>query len=177
MISSGKGTIAKHLKEKHNASVYRFSTMLRDVLNRLYCEVSRENMQFLSTLLRKKFGEDLLAKVIARDVENDKNKLIVVDGARRIADIKYLKKIDGFKLVKVGAHPELRYKRLVARGENTGDAQKTYEEFIIEGKKETEVEIPVIMEKAEIEINNDNSLQELYKQIDILINKLKKSSL
>ena len=74
-IAAGKGTVTKYLQDKYGASAYRFSTMLRDALNRLYVEINRKNMQKLSTILRQNFGEDLMAKVIAEDVKRDIIKL------------------------------------------------------------------------------------------------------
>ncbi|MDP3043484.1 MAG: AAA family ATPase [bacterium] len=167
-ISSGKGTVAKYLEEKNNAVTYRFSTILRDILNRLHKEITRENMQNLSTILRRGFGEDILAKVIAEDVKKENNSLIVVDGIRRLADIKYLTKLPNFKLVKIIADSKIRYQRLIQRTENRGDTQKTYEEFLADEKKEADAEIPVVMENAEIELNNNGNLEELYKQIEEL---------
>ena len=35
---SGKGTVAKILKEKYGASVYRFSDVLREILDLLFVE-------------------------------------------------------------------------------------------------------------------------------------------
>ena len=93
-ISSGKGTVAKYMEEKYNANTYRFSTILRDILKRLHSEINRKNLQDVSTALRQTLGEDILAKVMAEDVKKDDNDLIVVDGIRRMADIKYLKKLD-----------------------------------------------------------------------------------
>ena len=109
-ICAGKGIIVKYLEQKHGAASYRFSTMLRDLLGRLYLPVSRENMQFMSTAIRQYFGEDILAKVIAEDVKKDTNNIIVVDGVRRVPDIKYLREIPGFKLVRVAA--EFRSRKL-----------------------------------------------------------------
>ncbi len=34
-IASGKGTAAKYLVGRHEAATYRFSTMLRDIVERL----------------------------------------------------------------------------------------------------------------------------------------------
>ncbi len=168
-MAAGKGTVAKYLENKYQASIHRFSTILRDVLERLHLEISRQNLQNLSTVLRKNFGEDILAKVISEDVVNDQNKIIVIDGIRRLADIKYLKKLPTFKLVSITADPKIRYQRLVNRNENKNDKQKTYEEFLAEQKKEAEIEIPRVMAEAEIEINNDKDLDELYAQIDKII--------
>lgn len=172
LISSGKGTIADYLVKHYQGSTHRFSTMLRDVLSRLHLEINRHNMQTLSTSLRQNFGEELLAKVIANDVKDDKHKLIVVDGIRRVADIKYLQNLDNFILVRVEASEKLRYTRLIKRAENKGDSQKSFEEFIADHKKETELTIPEIMDKATITINNNGSIEDLYTQVDKLIKKL-----
>ena len=80
-IASGKGTATKYLEEKYGAGTHRFSTMLRDVLKRLYLETSRENMQSLSTFLRKQFGEDALARVIAKEVADDPKPVVAGHGA------------------------------------------------------------------------------------------------
>lgn len=171
-LACGKGTVAEYLKEKYEANVYRYSTILRDVLSRLYLEINRVNMQDLSTALREKFGEDLLAKVITEDVKKDPNKLIVVDGVRRMNDIKYLINEKGFFLTKVTAKPETRYKRITSRGENVDDTQKTYAEFLADETKEADAGIPTVMAKARREINNDGNLDDLYKQTDNLIKSL-----
>ncbi|MDD4271382.1 MAG: AAA family ATPase [Patescibacteria group bacterium] len=168
-ICAGKGTIVKYLAEKHGAASYRFSTMLRDLLNRIYVPVSRENLQNISTFIRQNFGEDIMAKVIAEDVKNDKNNIIIVDGVRRLADIKYLKEIPGFKLARITAEPETRFKRLILRKENPGDETKTYEEFLADHKKEADAQVPIVMAQADLEISNNGSLEDLYKQVDQII--------
>ncbi|MBU4217000.1 AAA family ATPase [Candidatus Parcubacteria bacterium] len=169
-IASGKGTVAEYLEKNHQATTFRFSTILRDVLNRLHVDISRENLQDLSTILRQKFGEDLLAKVMAGDVEKTDNKIVVVDGIRRMADIKYLKELENFKLLSVVADPKVRYQRLIERSENSGDSQKTYEDFLADQMKEADAEIPEVMKNADVEINNDIDFENLYQQIDKLLN-------
>ena len=169
-IASGKGSVAEYLEKKYNANTYSFSTILRDILKRLHYEISRTNMRTISTVLRKNFGEDLLAKVIAEDVKKDNNKLIVVDGIRRIADIKFLNEMDGFILIKITANLKTRYKRLIERTENKGDSQKTYENFLDDEQKETETLIPVVMKQAKKELTNNNDFKDLYNQIDNILN-------
>lgn len=171
-IAAGKGTTAKYLQDKYQASIYRFSTMLRDVLNRLYVPIRRENMQKLSTVLRQNFGEDLMAKVIAEDVKRDNNKIIVVDGVRRLADIKYLKELPGFYLVAIETDQKIRYERLIKRSENEGDVNKPFEQFLQDEQGEAERQIPEVMSQADYKFNNNGSYEELYAQIDELISKL-----
>ncbi len=170
-MASGKGTIADYMKEKHNASTYTFSQMLRDVLERIHQDITRENLQKLSTILRKSFDEDLLASVMATDVLDDKNEIIVVDGVRRFADIKYLQKIDGFVLAKIDVDQKTRFDRLVKRAQNAGDSEKTFEEFQNDEAKEADKEIPAVMTRADEKFDNNGTLENLYTQVDNLLKK------
>lgn len=168
-IASGKGTMYDYLSQKHDVGYHRFSTILRDILDRLHKDISRENMQKLSTILRENFEQDILAKVIAKDVKNDQHKIIIVDGVRRFADIKYLKEIKGFKLIYVTADVKKRYKRITKRSENFGDETKTFDDFQKENKQESEIEIGEVGKQADIIIDNNSSFDELYKQIENII--------
>lgn len=172
-IASGKGTACKYLEEKHNASSHRFSTIIRDVLDRLYLPQSRENLQKMSTVLRKNFSEDIFAKVIAEDVKKDGHKIIAVDGVRRLADIKYLKEIEGFYLVYLTADQKTRYERIIKRSENIDDIQKTFEEFQEDEKAEAEQQIKETTKSAYFTINNNGTLEELYQQIENILEKIK----
>ena len=170
-MASGKGTVAKYISEKYNASSYRFSTMLRDVLNRLYIEQTRENVSKISTILRQNFGEDLFAKVMAEDVKKNSSEVIAIDGIRRQADITHLKEIPEFKFIYIEADIKNRYERIAEREENVDDKGKTFEEFVEEHKLETELQIKDLKNSADIVINNDGTLEDLYQKIDEVINK------
>lgn len=169
LIASGKGTAAKYLKEKYNAEIFRFSTMLRDVLDRLYLEQSRKNMSDISRVLREHFGQDLMAKVMAKDVESSSFQLIVIDGIRRMDDVKSLRELPNFKLVSIEAAMKTRYDRLVGRGENPDDKIKTWEEFEADHQLETELTILDTMKAADIIINNNSDLENFQKQLDQLV--------
>ncbi len=172
-IASGKGTVCQYLKKKHQASVFRFSTMLRDVLNRLYLEQSRNNMQDLSLALRKTFGDDLLASVIAKDVISDRSQIIAIDGVRREPDIKYLKELPGFHLVQITADQKTRWQRIASRGENTDDTKKTLAEFQQDEQKEAEQQIKEVAKLAEFTLDNNDTLNELYRQIEDVLTRIR----
>ena len=172
-IACGKGAIKKYLMEKYGASDYRFSTILRDILIRLQVEINRENMQNLSTLLRKNFGEDTLAKAMAHDVENDPHDFIVIDGIRRMADIVSLQDVPGFHLIRVVANEKLRFLRVVFRNENVGDDKKTFADFLEDQTQEAEAEVPLVMENANYEINNEDTFEILESNLDELVKKIK----
>jgi len=171
-ISSGKGEIAKYAVKKYKASTHRYSTMLRNVLDRLYIEKSRANLCALSEFIRTNYGEDTMAKVIIHDIKKDKHKVIIIDGIRRLMDIKYLRPMKNFKLIKIVVDPEIRYERLKKRNENNGDNKKTYKQFLADQKKEAESQVLAVIKKADIEITNNGTWEEFYSQIEKEMKKL-----
>ncbi len=168
-MASGKGTVSEHLAKTCNTSQHRFSTMLRDVLDRLHLEQSRDNLQHLSTMIRKTYGEDTLARVMAEDVKNDDSEVVVVDGVRRLDDIKYLKELPEFKLVYIDVDLATRYERIIQRDENIDDQGKTFEQFVEESKSEAELQIAGLKEFADIVIDNNGTVDELHAQVDKMI--------
>lgn len=170
-MASGKGTAAKYLEEKYGAHTYRFSTMLFDLLKRIYVEPSRDNLIKMSEIVRGTFGEDTMAKVMAKDAETDPNNLIVVEGIRRMADIEYLSKLPDFVLVEISADLEKRYERLTKRREKPDDATTTLEQFKKDHKRSTEITIPEVASHATEKIDNNGNLENLQKQLDDLIKK------
>lgn len=162
---SGKGYVAKYLQEKVDADIYRFSTPLRDVIQRLHCEISRDNMVKTSKALRDALGQDLFSKALYTDIKKSGKNFIVVDGVRRWDDLNFFKSLKNFILVSIEVAPEVRYERLVKRAENEGDTDKTYEDFLKDHKKETEIAITEIMKTADIKIDNNGDIDNLIKQI------------
>lgn len=166
LLASGKGTAAKYLVAKYGAASFRFSSILRDLLKRLYLPDARANLQKMSQILRENFGQDILSKTIAHDADEAQNNLVVIDGARRQTDIEYLQKLPGFILVAINVDQKIRYERLVKRNENPGDSDKTFEQFVQDEKAEAEIQIPDLMKTATINIDNNGSLEDFYKQLD-----------
>lgn len=170
-ISSGKGTVKNYIVEKYKAEDCRFSTILRDILGRVDMPICRENLQKLSTSLRHTFGEDLLAKAITKDAQELASDIVVIDGIRRMTDIGHLIMLEHFVLVSIDADPKTRYERLILRNENEDDKCKTFEGFLDDHKRETEITIPEVMTYAKEGINNNGSLDDLHKQVDDIIKK------
>lgn len=162
-MGCGKGTLTKYLIEKHNAEVYRFSNPLRDILDRMHREISRNTMQQLSTALRQTFGDDILSEIILSDVGKSTAPFIVIDGVRRESDIKYLRNLQGFKLIYIDADIFTRYTRVTFRGENSSDTTKTIEEFMRETEAEAESRIRELKNISQIILENNGTIEELEK--------------
>ena len=172
-ISAGKTTVTDYLKKNNNAISFRFSDMLRDVLDRMYIEANRKNLQGISTILRQEFGDDTMSRVIAEDVKNSTEDFIIVEGIRRPTDITYLKELPEFKFIAVNTNEKLRYERLIERSENADDKTKTWEQFQEDGKQEAEGKVKEIADQADFTLDNNGTLEETYKQVDIIIEKIK----
>ena len=171
-LASGKGVAKDYICQKYQAKSYKFSNPIRSVLKRLHIPISRENMQNISLDLRTRFGEDLFAKIIAKDVKEDETDVIVIDGVRRLADIIHLQPLAEFKLISVTADMEIRYQRVKERNENEGDKLKTLEQFQADENRETELTIPKVMAISDYSLDNNGNLEELYRQIDIIFAKI-----
>lgn len=169
-IASGKGLATTYLEEKHGAARFRFSTILRDLLDRLHLEHSRTTIPAMSAAVRGAFGEDILARVMAQDIENSDEQLIILDGIRREQDMENLRKDPNFTFVYIDADEKVRYERIAQRGENADDASKTFEEFQREAREiETEITIPPLQKFADIVIDNSGTKEDLEKQLDDLV--------
>ncbi len=160
-MGCGKGTLTRYLVSKHAAQMYRFSTPLRDILDRMHREKSRDTMQKLSTALRHVFGDDILSEIILADIGQSKASCIVIDGVRRESDIRYLKHLQGFKLIYIDADLSTRYTRVTFRGENASDTTKTIEEFIRENEAEAEARIRDLKEISDIVLENNETIEDL----------------
>ncbi len=169
-ISSGKGTFTKYVRKKYGGDSFSFSHILKKVLDVLQLKKDRKNIQKISTVLRQNFGEDILAKVIHERVKKSPSKLVVVDGVRRMTDVKYLKKIKGFCLIYLEADMKKRFERIIKRKEKADDDQKGFRAFQKDHLAETELQIKKIKKKAKFILENNGTKREFFKKIDKIIN-------
>ncbi len=171
-IASGKDAMASYLKEKYNSKTMSFSAPIRKILDIIHLEQSRENMVWLATDIRSRFGQDIWSKVISLDCKKNPNKLIVLPNIRLWEDTQYLKENGDFFLIHIDAKAEIRYERLTKRGQNPDDKTKTWEQFLKEAEMPTEFPIKEVAKKATYRIENNGSYEVFYKQIDELMEKI-----
>ncbi len=170
-MASGKGTVAQYLNAHHGAAIYRFSTVLRDILDRIYVEKKRQHMQDLSLDLRTRFGDDILASVIAHDAQHDDHDIIVIDGIRRLPDIKHLRALPEFRLIVLHAAPRTRWERMTKRRENPDDAEKNFEQFQKDEQAEAEQQIDEVAATADVMIDNNGKHDQLYQAVEDFLKK------
>lgn len=168
-IGSGKGTFTQYFKKKYGGDSFSFSDILRKLLEAVRLEKNRENLQKISTVMRKNFGEDILAKAICEKVNKSCKKYIVVDSVRRLEDIKYLRKNKNFYLVYLEADIKKRFERIAKRKDKTDDSNKKFRKFKKEHLAETEIQIKKLERYADFIIENNGTKKEFYKEIDKIL--------
>jgi len=170
---SGKGTVSKFLIEKYQAKHYRFSKILDDIIERLYLPKTRENEIAIALGLRDKFGNEILAHVLKKDIENNPSEISIIDGIRYWEEYNILKNLLGFNLIYITAPLEVRYQRALVRSEKADENKLTIEDFTKQESGPTEIIIKDLGKEADYQIVNDQSFEELYKKVEEIISKLK----
>lgn len=171
-MASGKGTVASFLNKKYNAQRIKASKPLRNILDQFYIPQKRENLQKLSTLLRNGFGKNILINRVVREMSDSQENILVFDGIRLAIDLATLRTLPHFIFIYVDLSPEERYKRYVQRGENPGDAEMSYEEFLKEDSAEPEQEIESLKEQADYCISSSAPLEQFNQELDSLFQKI-----
>lgn len=173
-LSAGKGTACSYLVEKYQAQTVMFSQSLRDILARLYLEKNRANMQQLSQILRENFAQDILANVVAQDANKALAEIVCIDGVRRPKDLEYLRQMPNFYLAAIEADQRTRYERMLQRGQNPGESatELSFEQFQKNESAEAESLIDEVAKEAKFKINNDGSMEDLYRQIEEILSQV-----
>lgn len=173
---SGKGTVAQYLVEHHQAAHFKFSDPLTDTLNRFHLPITRDHQIRLALFFREQFGEDILGQVILADVGVSPAPIVVVDGIRYWDEVHLLKKLPAFKLVHVTAEVGKRYERTLIRGEKENDGDYSFEDFVAEHQRPTEVTIKAIAARADIHLDNNGNFEDLHRQVKKMMSTLSSSN-
>lgn len=166
--ASGKGEVAKYLKEK-GFQYLSLSDIVRHEAEFKGLELTRENLILTGNLMRAQFGPDILAE---RTIEKITKKNCVIDSIRNLAEAKAVKKLPDSLLLAIDAPSELRYERAQKRKEERDklsfaefkrlEAQENF-------KSETGQQLRLVIKEADKLIINDGLLQDLHKEIDVLL--------
>lgn len=168
--AAGKGEVANYLVKK--GFVYlSLSDELREEAGERCLEPIRENLIQLGNDLREEHGAGYLAKKVNNKIEKEKN--YVIDSIRNPFEIEELRKNREFLLLGIDAPVELRFERSLKR-KRIGDADTLGKFKSLEEKEnknnEKSQQLNKCYELADKYINNNETLEELYKKIDSVLN-------
>ena len=173
-LSAGKDTIADYLINK-GLSHHSLSEALRQVMKKEGIPIKQPELTNFGNKLREERGHGYLVEQIKSQLSNQ----AVVSSIRQPGEIQALKALGGFYLIFIDAPVEERFKRLEARGRD--DDPKTLEEF----KKIEKIQmtgsgggsnLQKCREMSDFRINNSGTLEELYRQIEDILTKIKNES-
>lgn len=173
-FASGKDTIADYLQK---SGFEHFSTgeEVAEIAREKGIEPTRDNMRELANSLRDEFGAEYLSRRVIE--QKAKTNMVVVTGLRQPGEVRYLQSLDDFHLIAVDAPVEVRFERMKERA-RPGDPE-TLESMIEKEKKEMEhkgknaQKIHECMEMADFTIANDGTFEDLYKEVDSVIERLR----
>lgn len=171
-IASGKDTIADYIAKKYGGVSVSFSQPLRDILNRACLPIDRVNMSWLAQTFIDRFGGGVISNIIGKEIEKSDKKIFILPNIRREDDASYFKDWPGYVLVGINTDTRICYDRLIKRSQNVDDQTKTWEQFQKDLQLSTELSIDGLIKKAPIKIDNNGSLEDLYKQVDKIIAEL-----
>lgn len=173
---AGKGTVSDYLIEKYGAVHYGTSKVLRRTLEDIYVSATRDNLIKLALVLKEGFGPSVIIDSLIRDMEKNGSDIIIADGIRMHGDIEPFRKKYGknFFLVYVYADLKLRYERTKKRKEKEGEDKTTFQEFLEDEGRLTEVSIHEIGKQADFKMNNNKTSKELMEQVDKMVKKIRK---
>lgn len=163
---AGKDTVKEYLADRYGAQSLGFSLVLKDILNRLSLELCRANYATLAEALRTSFGENILATALADDAMRMSAQVVVIDGIRKFGELDELLKLSSFHFIFVETDLRVRYERVKNRGTKTDDRAKTFEEFVRDHEHAADREVRNLKEKADVVIENNGTLQDLYGRVD-----------
>lgn len=172
-IGSGKGVVSDYLHKKHGFKVFNMGDIARDLARKEGKKGTRKNLQNIYVKYKSKFSKNYFIKKMVEKVKSSGFERVIIDGVRGPWDYDVPKKEFGkeFRLIKVDAEPELRFKRMKKR--RRVGFPKTIEKFREEEKREYSIfKMEKTFEKADFIFDNSSSVEELHKQIDKFITTL-----
>jgi dephospho-CoA kinase len=174
-ICSGKETVKEIIKKKVNCYYVTISDIIRAEVEKKKGVLDRKILQDMGNEMRKNYGNHILAMLAIEYLNRDKE-MIVIDGIRNPGEVDYLRKKFGnnFKLIAVDAAPEIRFERILKRGQKSDP--KTWEEFVVmderdKGKNEPEYgqQVGKCIQTADFVVMNDGTLEELENKLNEVI--------
>ena len=177
-IAAGKEILAEYLIKKHGFRTFSLSTVIHlELQKRGIKKFDRKMLQDVGDELRKKIGDDVLAKKTIEQLNQlNQSKGVIITGIRNPAEVKYFKKIKGFVLVAVKAQRKIRFKRVLARGKR-GDPVIWKEFYKLDrrdygiGQGRSGQQVGKCIKIADYTITNNKGKKSFYQKIEKIINR------
>jgi len=171
---AGKGAVVEYLVQKGFTHYWVRDFLVAEIIKR-GMKVDRSAMRDVANDLRFKNGPSYVVETLYAQAAKKGGKG-VVESIRVVGEANFLKEHSA-PLIAVDAHRHTRYERIVRRGSHTDsvdfDTWVKEEEREWHNEAEHDMNVPAVMKMADYTLHNDGTLEELHKQIDDVLVKLK----
>lgn len=164
--AAGKGEVARVLADG-GFETFSLSDELRDEMRRHGVAETRQALIEWGTRLRTEYGRDVLARRVAARFTQGLNQ--VVDSIRNPDEVRFLRTLDGFFLIRVEAPIEVRFARTMSRARK-GDT-RDFAAFREAEERELASEDPAAQQLvqtfalADFVIVNDGGIEDLRERV------------
>ena len=174
-LGAGKGTVVDYLIEHYGYKHYSVRGYLIEEAKRRGMELNRDTFVVVANDLRAKHTPSYITdQLYLQAAENGTN--AIIESVRTPGEVESLRKQENFILFAVDADPKIRYERVVVRGSETDHI--SYETFLENEAREMSSADPNhqnigrCMQMADYVFNNDGDFENLYQQVERVLNKL-----
>ncbi len=169
---AGKGEVVRYLVEEKNFTHFSVRDEITAEIVKRGLPVNRPNMNEIGTNLRETHGADYFIRLFVERAKEEGIENIAIESIRSPFEANTLHALGG-KLIVVDADLETRYDRVVTRGAATDKV--SFEEFCAQQEREmtsedpnnpAKMDIGAVIKQADIHLQNNGLLQDLYTGID-----------
>ncbi len=146
--AAGKGEVARYLQTK-SFYYYSLSDVIRDEIRSRRLQPTRDLLIAVGNELRQKHGAKILAERVLARIEDDKH--YVIDSIRNPAEVEAFRAAKHFKLIRIEAPQEVRFRRILARRRESDPKTFANRRIVaapVEGNSEAELG-PILHEYCE----------------------------
>ena len=174
-LGAGKGTIVDYLTSRHGFKHFSVRAYLIKAIKAEGKEVNRDTMVQTANQLRADNGPSYIAEELLKEAQESGSNCII-ESIRTVGEVNALKTKGDFYLFSVDTERQIRYNRILLRGSETD--MVSFETFSENEDREmtsndpNKQNISACMKLADHHFTNNGTFDELYKQIDTILDSL-----
>jgi dephospho-CoA kinase len=172
---AGKGVVVDYLITQKGFTHFSNSGRISEELKRRGMELSRTNMRAVGNEFREKYGSGYLVEKALQEAAAQNLSDIVIESIRSTGEAYALQNAQG-KLLVLDAERKIRYDRIFHR--RSGKDHVDFETFVLQEEREWhgalgahDMNIRSVIEMADHVIENNISLEDLYAQVELFLEK------
>ena len=162
-IACGKDLVWEYFAKKYSTEKLGISSSIRIIAREKWLEETRENLIAIGKEVAKEYGDGYLAEVLIRNAKSD---FLIITWPRQLWQLEYLRKNTHSVFIAIESDIDIRYIRMLSRWKIGEDI--TFEKFTeLEEMEESSVQrVSDCMKLADICLQNNGTLEELYKKLE-----------